>query len=407
LDWFGRNDMQAVGQEIVKPFQHTFTVDEEMRTLHFAHLTSSKFKMFRDIKEAINSLGVDGGFGSIKNLYKTFTNTYGITPSNFKRVYNAKMLSMWVDPVKEHVQRFAYNSRRKVNDYIVHDIWKHKDLIDQAVLDGQHNLIPFIIHTGKNPEQLKQMYGKSVWKQICKNSMTRNKLIIGSNRFWKSTEHRDDSLVILSLPSYILKRGGNSVLSWDNSAQWLIDNRLINHKTNNMSHASRWQNTYRDTKRMSTQVGKPFSHSWTPDKLKAKHKEFTKLINLKKYSPEPFPLLSSFKVKQLEYKGYTATLLDSPFLIRNEGEVMHHCVGGYSEAVAQGRYLVYAVTKDGEKTSTIGINIATVVDPSRLLTNIKGKYSFRQHYGHCNKHIECPDEKEIAKRVIKQLNKEK
>ena len=49
-----------------------------------------------------------------------------------------------------------------------------KDLIFQAKIDGQDNIIPIIEHFGKSPKQLKLEAGKGAWKEICSNSKIRN-----------------------------------------------------------------------------------------------------------------------------------------------------------------------------------------------------------------------------------------
>ena len=48
---------------------------------------------------------------------------------------------------------------------------------------------------------------------------------------------------------------------------------------------------------------------------------------------------------ELEYKGYKIVLLDNPRAIREEGDIMKHCVASYTTVVADGKYLVFSVQK--------------------------------------------------------------
>lgn len=53
-----------------------------------------------------------------------------------------------------------------------------REKIIQAKQDGLINILPWVLYTGKDPHELKLMLGKSLWAQIARNSLSRNKLIL-------------------------------------------------------------------------------------------------------------------------------------------------------------------------------------------------------------------------------------
>lgn len=384
----------------MKPFTNEFVVDREIKSISFADVEFNTFQMLNKASDVRSIMGFFETSGNVR-WARAFSDKYGITPAKFKKVFNALMMNVWVDPIKEHANRFAYNSRKKLNPWMIKKIWINLEIVEQAKRDGIYNIVPWILEKEDHPQGLKEDFGKSVWKKICKQSMTRNKFLASGAKRFRYGENNIQTA--LELPSYMLKKGGNCHFQWTASTKWLFDNKQLNSK--NFVRNNREQvllaRTYEDTKRMSEELGKSFNHNWSIDKMKEKHTEYVKLVNLKRYSPEPFNCLKDFSVKEVSHKGYIATLLDSASLVHGEGQAMHHCVGGYVESVRQGRYLVYSITKDGKRSSTVAFSKA--YDPSGL-SDYK-EWMFNQHYGYCNAHIQDEDEKEISGLILSQLNK--
>ena len=73
---------------------------------------------------------------------------------------------------------------------------------------------------------------------------------------------------------------------------------------------------------------------------------------------------------------------------------MKHCVASYTNAVADKKYLVFSVQKDGVRTSTAGY------------TRQNDMWIIHQHYGKCNKRVTDDDEISIVKRMFNELNKD-
>lgn len=371
-------------------FKNEFQIDHESKTVSFAE---TKWMVFNQIKSASDVPSMFYVYGNPKKANKEFTEKYGITPTNFKKCFNAIMNKLWIEPVEKHVIRFGFTSSGKINCITVDAIWKVKEQLDQCEKDGIENIIPFVIKTGMSPQQLKEHFGKSLWKKITKQSMSRNRYIA------PRVKHRDVDLAsTLTLPSHILKRGMMSNIPWNDCGEWLLSNGI--YKACKGTHyeyrdLNEWTNFYTDTKRMAGQLGKNFSQAWSPEKMKQKHEEFVKLIMLKKYSSTPFAHLVNFKLKEIAEEGVRAVICDSALAVHQEGEIMHHCVGSYANYVAEGRYLVYAFSVGGERSSTLGIWAED------------GKYRYNQHYGFCNKRVENEKEKQLALKIINLLNETK
>jgi hypothetical protein len=381
----------------MKDFKHEFQVDESTKTIKFAGVVFNKFRMLNKASDSRDVMGFHEIAAGHARWARAFSDEYQITPAKFKKVFNALMMRVWVDPIKEHANRFAYNSRRKLNPWMIQKIWTNIHIVEQAKRDGIYNIVPWILEKEEHPQGLKEDLGKSVWKKLCKQSMTRNKFIAAGAKRFRYEGSVEDAI---ALPSYILKRGGNCTFQWTSSTKWLVENKLLNSSQLNtrgtsFSNQIRLARYYEDTKRMAGELVKGFSHNWSPDKMKEKHAEYVRLINLKRYSPEPFECMKAFKVKEVHHKGYVATLLNSAALVHEEGEVMHHCVGGYASSVAQGNYLVYSVTKGGKRSSTIAFSRYKAEDMP---------WNFNQHYGYCNAHIEDEHESQLKEIILGQLN---
>lgn len=370
-------------------------------------------------KKVITFEGVEFGFGLLKpnavppcfglhprhggkgDVNKEFTKKYGMTPTTFSKMHNKLVTDLWIDPVRELSKRLCFDNSRRPKEYLMHKLHDNLPAIKQAQEDGIDNVIPLLMATGSSPEQLKKDLGKSLWKSLCKNSFTRNSHI--AKLVMRLPHYYGNNLKLLnSFPSKYLKKGGRFYLDFTEASLWVVNNNLYDNTYDSpYRRHSGFIHLYGDTETMSKQLGKPFNKSWTLAQMERKHEEYTQLVNLRKFSPERLDSLEGIKVVEGSLNGYEYKLLDSRLLIANEGSEMRHCVASYIERVVSGRYLVYSITKEGKRSSTLGIDIfqQDIGKPSKYLLN--------QHYGFANKCIEDENEKEVAELIIKELNKEK
>jgi hypothetical protein len=368
-----------------------FVRDDDGRSFSFDGMHFKGYNMMSTPEEVATHFGFswekDGGH------YKKFTSQYKITPSAFMKVHNAIKTQQWIDPVRGLSKRLCFGFNRKPNPSLMEKLHTHLPVIKEIQTDKIDNIIPISFFLGLTPKELKSTLGKGLWKKLCRNTFTRNLLIAKSSRLGYYNESVLERIEVLNqLPSSVLKRGYKSPVQFSEAGVWLCNNNL--HKREDIRNI---QHIFDDTRNMASQVGKKFTpEKWSLNKLREKHEEYSQIINDRKYSPQALPSMKNITIKEDKYKGYSINLLESPLLIRNEGSEMHHCVGSYVDRVAIGDYLVYSVTKDEKKTSTLGININKLAG--------KTTYSLSQQYGHCNSYVKG-DEAEVAGYIIGKLNK--
>lgn len=305
-----------------------------------------------------------------REVYKAFNEKWGITPTKFIKKFRGVWWACNVEPVREWVGRYSIGANKKINLANLDKIWNMKSEIEQAHNDGLDNLIPFIIYNQLPIQDAKKAFGKSVWKQLCKNSTTRNKYIamMLSNNFRKG-----DVQYVVQLPSTVLKRG-----------RMLVSNPLVAYvackhfKCKDVikpkQDVVRFGHTVTDTIRMAKRLGREVNLDWSVRKWKEKHEEFTRKILEEQYSDKTFPCLEEVpeELKSISYGGVSASLLDNALSLKQESNVMRHCVGSYVDNVASGDYLVYHLKMGDEHHTTLGLH------------KYHDQWRVHQHYGVCN-----------------------
>lgn len=374
-------------------FKYEFNVDKEGRVIEFAGKVFEKFTPLPDATSACSAMGICPEKQG--RHFKEFNEKFGITPNHFRKKFYAAMMELWYDPVKKDANKYCYTPRG-IQPGLLNRLFEQKEALDQCKKDGVQNIEPLVFYLNKSPKELRELFGKGLWKSLCKNSMTRNlyiaKLWDKIPDTWQPRVKRVS--IMQQFPSYILKQGRKSIYwTFDEFDLWVY--LTVGKKMSSRSEVQRVKAMVWDTKQMAKQLDKHWSFDWSYSKMCEKHDEYSKVILAKEYSSEPFEHLMDFKLKEFSFKEYNAVLCESPLSIQEEGRAMHHCVGSYADSVAAQKYLVYSVRKDGKRSSTIGISVRD------------GKYELDQHYGHCNKRVDCANEVEVRKLLIAKLNEEK
>lgn len=244
--------------------------------------------------------------------------------------------------------------------------YKSQSLIHQAEKDGLINLTPLILRWGKSPKELKEMFGKSIWRQLSKKSFSFNQ------KFIDVCPSNTDSKYIkflVQLPTKYLGCGSTTVEFFE-----LIIN-IINHKRRLRVLSKFTKSDFRhllstavDTYQMISYFkdNRPnlkipnFNPKWSESKMQEIHDY---LVTLKiEASKEIYPWIKELHLEHLTYKdsGYIFRLLSSPYELKIEGETMNHCVGHYDDRVAKVKYLVISMENQSENVrATIGCNIVT------------------------------------------------
>lgn len=272
------------------------------------------------------------------------------------------MLSVWVDPIKEQVYRYAFKSRlpNPTGGVTLERLWSNIDLVRQCEEDGNHHIVPFVLALEKAPQDLKRAFGKGLWKQLCKNSLSRNRDL---SRHWGGVVYFDVKRPF-SEPSRAILRTLNKypsrALKWKElgivggTGLWAA--RCSGFHKWGFEEFLRLRHIAQDTSRMASMLGEPFSLKWGAEEMVERHERYTAMQLSGEYSKEPFKVLEDFLLKEWHGEGgWSAHLLMSPYEVAEEGRAMRHCVAGYGGAVKSGSYLVYSFRKDGERRSTLGV----------------------------------------------------
>ena len=352
-----------------------------------------------------------------KYAFLAFTDKYKVAPSKFRQIFNAMMMNIWC--VQPYFSRYCFTSRgiieRKVE--LLH---MHLDLIRQTEKDNQSNIIPFVLYTGMNSQQLRGILGRGLWRKICKNSHNKNHLIakkLNYNPFFfpdprypqsdsKRKKMNEEFKKFVEdqnkLSSSILKHTNFH----DIEILLAIDNCF---KSKDLKQAlGGFSNTVADTIRMAKQLNENYNLNWSENKWKQKHEEYSEILTSRQYSKEKFSKLDEYKDHIID--DYECVLLRSPFEIAQEGLKMGHCVASYINRVEKNSYLVYSVRKNGEKISTLGLSKNSPT-PFDLMLEVdrggnavlKSKWKLDQHYRKYNNSV--GEEKLVEEKIIDSLNK--
>ena len=387
----------------MKPFKHEFKVDAERKVIHFAgrYFDEPRIVCTRALMKRFGYCGVS------KYNCQKFNEDFGITPVKLRKKINAKIREMWIDPVEQEVRRYGFSYGGKLNSQRIQRIWEHLDVIREVQEDGLDNLEPFAAILGKNPQQMREAVGKAAWKQLCKNSRTRNTYLASA----LLRGGFDSVKTINSFPSWVLKQGYRGHIPFDDTGLWVLE-QFKPGEARNMRRSGQFLGFRRmimersDTKRMANELGLKFSEKWDYPTIHKKHEEYTKLIEERRFSKDVFDWAKDFKLKGLTHGDFEATLLDNAYVIAEEGRMMHHCVASYADASRSGDYLVYSILRKGERYSTLGIRVGleriNLVGGATLV--VGGKYRLNQHYKACNKPVDNEEANELAEILITKLN---
>ena len=318
-----------------------------------------------------------------KEYNHSLSEALGMPPSLWKRRFNYEMIALWVEPVKQFSYLFR-GFRGRINYHDLLETWDRKEYLMQAIEDGQENLIPLIFAFNATPSELKAMFGKGEWKRLCKNSRTRNMLIVKCAPFYRLNEADRVRNVKYAnkIPSTVLgyrNDVGDSLL-------WAVKNK---ERALNID----WEtgilvSLYADTKRMAQRTRQEFNPNWSRRTMKEKHEEFTNKINEARYGTKPF----EYERIIIEQGEYTGELLMSPKEVANEGTSMRHCVASYAEDCSFGKYAVFSIKKNDDRYSTLGLRKRDT------------EWRINQHYMACNQRVKDSAAMDLAQQLCNKMN---
>ncbi len=334
------------------------------------------------VESVCKLMGVYGATPKTRN--KAFTEQYNITPSKFAALCKAVHYKYYIAPVKEWVEKYGFTAYKKYPDARkVIAILKVKDKLEQAKKDGIENIAPLIIKTGNSPHEMKNQFGKGLWKKLSHNSASRNRLIVQRTRYGSTME------TLQAMSSTALKLDVKDEILALRDIPW---KNVVGGKRGVKRIAMYISDYYR----MQEQMGLPVSRDLKWSTAKTLHDESVRLYNERKRLSSirdfniPPTILREFKCDEIIF-----SLLTSGQQVIGEGREMYHCVGSYTRSVANGGYLVYKV--EGGERATLGITIS--------YEGGKAAYMYQQCYKKCNEQVSAKT-KAAALSLVAALNKE-
>jgi hypothetical protein len=408
----------------INNLKYEFKVDREKFTVEYGG------EVFHsDIQYNAKYVAEMCGFGTGKKSYADFNAKYGITAKLLAKCLNREFMEVLVAPIKKHTSRYCFNSRR-CDMKAVERISKLRPVLEQCEKDNIENVAPICLLLNGDPAHCKVILGKSLWKTLCKNSLTKNVLIYkqANPRSLLDYGHNPDDTIkthiklLNDFKSKYLKRGlriiSTEVRYFDKYGLWV-------------SKTGGSYNIAQDTSNMADRLNEKFSLKWTPTKMQKMHDQYSLALQRKReeellreqaeYGKQWEAVAPYLPCQTIELDGYVATLIKTPLELHREGEAMHHCVGGYGSSVKCGDYLVYSITKDGERVSTLGLSVAKgsapldqegrihdvsnlVAQPAEVTIKLVTVCRTNQHLGKYNSRITEETPLQLADLVVSSLN---
>lgn len=301
-----------------------------------------------------------GYFGK-RNMYKAATEVFGMPPSVIAKLFNAFMLEIWRE--EPFHTKLGFNNVGLSVPKVIR-IHETLPLLRQAEAVGSMNITPFIHYFKAGPGELRSLFGRGLWRELSRNSFSRNKLLItnaSSNLiagFCDLNAPLSEAPAVAqrvsylrSLPSTLLR--AKPELSLPRSAEVfkLLVNDGLSYKeaVNTLSFSRQVRFLVEDTNRMLEQEGLPPFKGKSFKACERLHESLSKNRLRRTYSDEPL----SPKLPTVVIDGVEFVHLASAFALQEEGEALHHCVGSYSGYVGTGKVLVFSVRKDGKRIGTL------------------------------------------------------
>lgn len=344
-----------------------------------------------------------------KDRYKYYKEKLGVSPKQFTKMWNAVVLKNYIPAEVKHIaMKYCRGRLGRYQGNRVDTLKKNKDNILQLEKDGMGNLIPVALaysFTYKKTfcaKTFRQEVGKSMWKKLLRNSTSRNSLIAYYIEAIDRTHLIEEPITtplstVINVPSSCIPRRVDKPLISENAINVLRNERKL---TAGWEMKTSVNNIIRDTNLMleNLEMKLPKGHTkyGIEDWVKL-HEKCIELTNRAKYSDSYIGWLRKYD-RTLEFQGFEANVLTSKFAIKCEGEEMKHCVGGYADMVSDKKYVVWSITKDGKRYSTLGLHY----DDNNQI------FYINQHYKKCNGYLDNNDPaKALASIVEKFLNGEK
>lgn len=229
-----------------------------------------------------------------------------------------------------------------------------KPYVCEAYKDGLLQLIPFIVHFRKPPQEIRKTVGRAAWRRIANNSATRNVNLVNCCASPGSFDPR-----LLDVSTSALRNFQGSIFITRFTDYIHYADRVAQSKSR--QHLDEAFDLVRDADRMDG-----FNPNWGLARLRREHDEAAERRVNAQYSDEPF--CDPFET---EIYGIKITRLVSQKEVALEGQRMRHCLASYAFECHHRVYVAFHMA-DANGKATLG---ACVRD---------GQLRLDQIYGPCN-----------------------
>jgi hypothetical protein len=329
----------------------------------------------------------------------SFTQRMGATPSVFMRSLNRAMYVAWVEPYADLAREYAivYSREYKRPVYSSNKVRKlHNtaDLLWQAKADGVDNITPWIFLLEKDPKELREYFGKGLWKRLAHNSKTRNALIANqAGRFLDPDTIAKRIMRISQVPSTLLKCNR---IPWGTRYAEGLGKIAVECAPTLKAASSRlqsvvWRTTVTDTLRMLDRLGRPLPNykGWSDEDWFRLHDGLSIEVTRQGDPNYDKPHLD-VKVPTINAAGFEVVHLASNMELAQEGAAMHHCVASYRDLCQNRTYIAFSIKQGGKRVATLGLTLRPGTPPhspfgDMIRSVLRAEYD--QCYGPCNKDV--------------------
>jgi hypothetical protein len=287
-----------------------------------------------------------------------------VPQKQFMKLVNGKMYEAFVKTIPEPLRMKLCYGRNGFSTLKVNKVLSTLPILEQAHVDKQTHLMPFLMSSRRTPQELKVILGKGLWKKLCANTYSRNRALAESSSidYW---QHNDMQHGDFKREIGFLNTVPTSLLKYTSYSHGTLDWLRVNCKGiwNKPADLKRQADIFRDTARMLSAETATQSESdlqvkminWSCKRVQEEHDLATKRTFARRYSKDQYNWSNHVHIGPFSFEGYLVTPLFNSYDIAQEGQAMQHCVGSYAYQSQRGDYIVFSVTKDGERHSTIGM----------------------------------------------------
>lgn len=298
---------------------------------------------------------------------KIISNITGFGPNKLVSLLNVAMKeAFFVRPYTEWMA-FAMGKSPKggafyltVKAPIVNRVYAYRHAYRQYELDGQQVAIPFcIFYEGASASEVRNFMGKAVWKQVLKNSRSRNVLLAEAMERSSNVYDSDIDAVLrkrelqrlFKIPSSLLKKGlerdrfpGLGLLYHVRNARPFKDLNIF------------------DLLDLHYMTDGPLKDSYSLEELRRAHDVAGGRTRNQLKPKEPHNPFTQPDAR-LEHAGVTYTRICNQEQANEESRAMHHCLGpAYGRRIERGEYAAYRVDGPNGLRATLGMRRSTTIN---------------------------------------------